>query len=424
MGLWQRLTGTEERAGGYSLENPAMSLASNSDELLKLLGGITGNGELPHVSIESGMKVPAVFMSVGFLSRCLASLPLHVYRKAEGGDAKRLDGDLQMLLNEAPNPEWTSDGWRRYMFQCVFTGGRGLTWIERRGSRVVALWPMDPDMTSIGRRNGRKYYRHGSNEYPAADVIDVPFMLKSNQLDSYSPILDNRETIGLALAMSNYAAQFFSSGGVPPLALEGPLPAGPEAFKRAMSDIKRAIDTAKKAALPFFGMPPGHSLKPIGIDPDKGQMTEARLFQLQEIGCRIYGLPPAFVGDLSKGTFSNTEQQDLQLAKHPITHWSKAFEDEVNLKLFGQRNRSRYAEHNLDGLQRGDWLTRINGIARAIQTSQMTPDEARGLENRPPDPTGAGAKLYMQGATVPLGTQAIMKPDNGEGGDAGDETKL
>lgn len=78
-------------------------------------------------------------------------------------------------------------------------------------------------------------------------------------------------------------------------------------------------------------MPPGYSLKSVGSDPDKGQMTEARLFQIQEIA-RAFQLPPVFLQDLSKGTFSNTEQQDLQLVKHLIGQWAKAFEDELNLK--------------------------------------------------------------------------------------------
>jgi HK97 family phage portal protein len=149
-------------------------------------------------------------------------------------------------------------------------------------------------------------------------------------------------------------------------------------------------------------------------------MTEARLFQIQEIG-RLYGLPPVFLGDLSKGTFSNTEQQDLQLVKHLIGQWAKAFEDELNLKLFGQRRRSRYVRHNLDGLQRGDFKSRIEALARAIQTSQITPDEARALEERPADPSGNGAKLYMQGATVPLGTViagSSTAPTDNQGGNA------
>ncbi|MGE4339583.1 MAG: phage portal protein [Pigmentiphaga sp.] len=384
-----------------SLEDPSYKLSENPEALLAMLGVLDAKNALPPVSIDAALGVPAVMCAVGFLSRAMASLPLHAFRGSEGGE--KVDGNLAMLLNEAPNEEVSSFEWRRHMWQQVFTGGRGMSWIERAGRTPVAIWPMDPKEVTVLRRNGRKFYRFDGRDYPAADVIDVTFMPKSDLVGAYSPIHLARKPIALAIAMNDFAGSFFASGGVPPLALEGPLPQWADAFKRAQNDIQRAIDLAKKSGLPFFGMPPGHKLSPIGIDPAKGQMTEQRLFQIQEIA-RIYGLPPAFLQDLSKGTFSNTEQQDLQLVKHVIGQWAKAFEDELNLKLFGQRRRSRKVKHNLDGMQRGAFKDRIEGIARAIQTGQMTPDEGRALEDRPPDPSGAGAKLYIQGATVPLGT--------------------
>ncbi|MDX3908893.1 MAG: phage portal protein [Sphingobium sp.] len=98
-----------------SLENPAIPLSSNSDELLQLLGVMSGNKDLPVVTIETALEVPAVFDAVGFLSRTLASLPIHAFRNADG-EMKRSGGDLQMLLNEAPNPEWSSYDWRKYMW--------------------------------------------------------------------------------------------------------------------------------------------------------------------------------------------------------------------------------------------------------------------------------------------------------------------
>jgi HK97 family phage portal protein len=412
MGLVNRLLGREGRSD--PLENPTIPISSGLDAWSAFFGEIGGKTTLPPVTIESALEVPAVLAAVNFLSSTLAALPLHTYRASD-----KVEGDLAMLLNEAPNPEWSSFAWRQYMWQQVFTGGRGLTWIERAGAKPVGLWPMDPTLTTVARVRGRKVYRFEAREYPAADVIDVPFMLRANQIDVYSPIHKGRKAIALALAMNDFASTFFGSGGVPPLALEGPLPSGNDAFKRAQSDIKRAIDLAKKAGTPFFGMPPGHQLKAIGIDPDKGQMTEARLFQIQEIARAFDGMPPAFLQDLSKGTFSNTEQQDLQIVKHNVGRRAKQFEDELNLKLFGQRRRARKVKHNLDGLQRGDFKTRSEGLARAIQTGQLTPNEARELEERPPK--AKGDILYIQGATVPLGTQPVLKaPKDDQGKDSAD----
>ena len=125
--------------------------------------------------------------------------------------------------------------------------------------------------------------------------------------------------------------------------------------------------------------------------------------QIEDVA-RIYGIPPVFLQDLTHGTFSNTEQQDLALTKHLISQWLKAWEQELNLKLFSGRSRNRFAEFNVDALQRGDFKTRMDGYAIAIQNAINTPDEVRAMENWPKK--GADAdKLHIQGATVPLGSQ-------------------
>lgn len=408
---WRDWLGVEQRS---SIENPTVPVSS--ENFLAFFGAQSGN--LPTVTIDSALTVPAVSAAVTFLSSSMANLPLHAFR-VKGDGSERIRGGIQRLLNEAPNPEWTSFGWRKYMWQQVFTGGRGVSWIERSGANVVAIWPMDPAATKVKRVAGRKLYAFDgkAEPYPAADVIDIPYLLKRDQLGSYSPIINGAKAIALALAMGNYAGDFFAGGGVPPLALSGPLPQGPEAMKRAMGDIHRAIEAAKASRKPVFPMPPGHELKQVGFDPAKGQMTEARRFQIEEIA-RVYNLPPVFLQDLTHGTFSNTEQQDLHLVKHLIAQWAKAFEEELNLKLFGPRGSARYVEHNLDGLMRGDFAARMAGLAQGIQNAILTPDEARALENRPPRPKGD--QLYIQGATVPLGSNVTTDGANGAAAPNGD----
>ena len=58
------------------------------------------------------------------------------------------------------------------------------------------------------------------------------------------------------------------------------------------------------------------------------------------------------------------------------------------------------AEFDVDGILRGDYMTRMNGNSLAIQTGQLTPNEARAQSNKPP--IEGGDQLYIQGATVPL----------------------
>lgn len=405
-----------------SVENPTVPISS--ENILAFFG--IEKASLPHVTISNALTVPGVLCAVTFLSRTLAAIPLHAYRKTEAG-AEKLTGPTALTIHEFPNPGMDGFKMRQFFWQQVFTGGRGLAWIERKGDEIEAIWPMDPRKVSVKRVGFDLVYTFEGKRYPASDVIDVPFMLKEDMVGHEGPIAKARKAIQLALAMGDYGANFFAGGGVPPLALEGPLPQGPQAMKAGIEDMWRAIDGAKGSQKPVFPIPPGHKLVQVGFDPAKGQMTEARLFQVQEFS-RVWQLPPAFLHDLSRGTFANVEQQDLNLIKHLLSQWVKALEGEMNLKLFGRKSLGeigrRYVEHNLSGLMRGDFKTRIEGIARGIQTGQLTPNEARELENRPRHSNPAADELLVQGATVVLGNASSPAPaampllgddDDGEG---------
>ena len=381
-----------------SIENPAVPVSS--ENFFAFFGLSSAN--LPAVTIDSALTVPAVWAAVAFLSRTLASLPRHAYRDTKDG-AKRVTGRIETVVNVAPNDGLGAFAFFQWFWTQVFTGGRGLAYIERTPQGIDSLWPMDPAKTTIKRVGLKVTYEFEGKIYDAADVIDVPFMRRSCGLRHYGPISQASKAIQLAIAMNDYGSNFFAGGGVPPLSLEGPLPANSDAMKRATADVMRSVEGAKNASEPIFAIPTGYKLNAVGLDPAKGQMVEARRFQVEEIA-RAFQLPPVFLQDLSRATFSNAEQQDLHLVKHLIGQWAKALEDEINLKFFGRSNSGRYVEHNLDGLLRGDFKSRMDGYGIAIQNGIRTPDEVRSLENLPAK-GGEAEKLYIQGATVPLGSQ-------------------
>jgi len=387
-----------KREARSSAEDPRVPVSAES--FLAFFG--VGSANLPAVTVDSALAVPAVFAAVFFLSRTMASIPLHAYSDSKEGP-KRVKGKLQTIIHDAPNPSMDSFKMWQYFWQQVFTTGRGLAWIERGPTQVEGIWPLNPSRTVVIRKGPKVVYEYEGQVYDAADVIDVPFALRSNMIDAYSPIFMGAKAIQLALAMGDYASNFFAGGGVPPLAMTGPLPKGAEAIQRAMEDVHRAIDAAKKSDKSIFPMPPGHDIKQVGFDPAKGQMTEARRFVIEEIS-RIYQIPPVFLQDLSRATFSNAEQQDLHLVKHLVGQWAQALEGEMNLKLFGQFSNTRYVEHNLDGLLRGDFLTRMEGITKAVAGGVLYPNEGRRLLNRPDDGNPLADQLFMQGATLPLGS--------------------
>ena len=203
------------------------------------------------VSTAEALAVPAFWAGVNFLSASLAALPLHVYKVTKNG-SERVEGGVNSLLQHAPNDETTSYAWRKYSFFQTFTGGRQFTWIERVPGRIVNLWPLDPTKVTLKRVNGKKVYCYSdggrAEEYAASEIIDLPFALAPDQLCHYSPVVMGAGALNLALAMEKYGAKFFKGGGVPPLALEGTMPSGPEASARALDQVSEVIIQAAAKA--------------------------------------------------------------------------------------------------------------------------------------------------------------------------------
>ena len=386
-----------------TIEDPRVPISNANIMQFLGIGGDSAAGE--RVTIDSALGVPAVWAAVNFLSGTMAGLPLHVYRRT-GEGRERVTGGLSNILHDAANEEMSSFEWRKYVFDQVFTHGRGVSFIERNAAgSIINLWPLEPENTAVRMRMGRKLYDYNDgvrrSTFLASEVIDIPFMLESDRTLHRSPLLTNRHAIGQAQAAMKYASGFFEGGGVPPFAVEGPIQS-PAGMQRASDDLGAAMRKAAKENRQALVLPSGHTIRTLGADPEKAQLVESQRFIIEQVA-RIYSIPPTFLQDLTHGTFSNTEQQDLHFVKHTIKRWVEQAEQEMNLKLFGRNSNSRFVEFNLDGLLRGDFKTRMDGYSQAIQNAVLKPNEARRRENLPDDPQGN--QLFVQGATVPLGQQ-------------------
>lgn len=393
--------GWNRKAETRNVEDPGVPVSSQA-LVTWLYGDGMSNSSGEVVTVETALGVPAIWQAVNFLSGTIAGLPLLVYRKTADG-RKRITDPLAEMLQKRINDEPTSSfEWRKYTMEQALTGGRGLTYIERSASgKVIALWPLDPLNSTVRRIDGRKVidYRDGRRtvRYESAEVIDIAAMLKPDRISHRSPIITNREVVAMAQAMTKYGGSYFRNGGVPPFAVTGNFQSG-KAMDRAADDLAAAVRKAAKEQRQALVMPAGLDIKSIGADPQKSQMIEAQRFVIEQIA-RIYNLPPVFLQDLSHGTYSNTEQQDLQLVKHTVKRWVEQIEQELNLKLF-PKGSSLYCEFSMDGILRGDFKTRMEGYASAVQNGILKPGEAREMENR--ERADGDDLLYMQGAMVPI----------------------
>lgn len=389
--------------GFGKLENRDATFTQAEPRTLLEIFGLSGPAS---VSMEEALGVPAVWAAVNFLSGTIAGLPLNVYDRDSRGVKKKVKASkinpIVSMLHDAVNEGASSFQWRYDMMSTgVLTEGRFVTYIERDSNdRPINLYPL-PGAVVERMGNGRKRYkvRIGGKDkaYDQAEVLDITFMLKPDLLNHRSPLRMCAVALGKAVNANEYGSKLFKNGGLPAFVLQGPFGSEKTAV-RASENIAEATKEAARKGSSVLAIPIGHKLEPLGSDPEKMQLVETQRFAVEEVA-RIYSLPPTFLQDLTHGTFSNTEQQDLHFVKHTLKRWIEQIEQEMNLKFFG-RDSSRFVEFNVDGLLRGDYKARMEGNSTAIQTGQLTPNEARALDNR--EPLGGGDQLFIQGATVPL----------------------
>lgn len=390
---------------------PADAFGANWQELLT--GGLSSAG-IP-VTMDTALRVPAFSAAVNVIANTIASLPLDVYQRKAGGGREEASGLLPTLLHDAPNEYQSSYEFWRCLLVAKLTGGRGLAWIERRDTGAVAgLWPMDPARTTVRMDGFRRWYEYndpkrGLQAYNASEVIDLPFMLMADSVTARGPLGLGRDAIALALAVNDWSSKFFNGGGVPPFMVKGNFQT-PGAAQRAADDFAAAIKKAASEQRMALTVPAEVDVKQLGANPEQSQTVELQRFCIEQIA-RLFGIPPTFLQDLTHGTFSNTEQQDLHFVKHTVLHHVRQIEQELNLKLFGQTRRGRFVEFNIDGLLRGDFTTRMEGWRAAINSALVTPAEARRSENWPE--IEGSDRLFIQSATVPLDQAGQPVPGNG-----------
>ncbi|MGX9171015.1 phage portal protein, partial [Corynebacterium striatum] len=365
------------------------------------------------VTERSAMQMTAVYSCVRILAEAIAGLPLHVYRtEKDGSKVKATDHTLYRLLHDEPNPEMTSFVFRETLMTHLLLWGNAYAQVIRNGlDEVIGLYPLMPNRMSVGRDDaGRLYYEYQTtSDEPAgqwsrirlssADVLHIPG-LGFDGLVGYSPIAMAKNAIGMAMATEDYGASFFANGAAPGGVLEHPgTIKDPSRVRESWQQTFGGARNANKVAVLEEGM----KYTPISVSPEQAQFLETRKFQINEIA-RIFRIPPHMVGDLEKSSFSNIEQQSLEFVKYTLDPWVIRWEQALTKTLLSPREKpSVFVKFNLEGLLRGDYVSRMNGYAVARQNGWMSANDIRALENLDRIAAADGGDLYLvNGNMLPL----------------------
>jgi len=378
-----------------------------------LSGGYNNVSGQP-VNQKTAMQLTAVYGCVRILSETIAELPLHLYKYENGNKVRAYDHPLYKVLHDLPNDEMTSFTFRELLMSNLCLDGNAYAQIVRnKRGEVIGLYPLLPENVEVRRDENNKIFytyivtddlENGKEDgrlynLKKDEVLHIPG-LGFNGLKGKSPLEMAANAIGSALAADRSAGRYYANAAMPSGVVEYPgTIKDPVTFReRWQKTFAGAINSGKTPILEE-----GMTYKPISISPQQAQFLETRKFSINEIA-RIYRVPPHMLADLEKSSFSNIEQQSLEFVKYTIAPWVARWEQSLNkCLLVGDQKNNYFFSFNLEGLLRGDYLTRMQGYQIARNSGWMSANDIRELENMNliPDEEG-GNKYLVNGTMTPL----------------------
>ncbi len=305
--------------------------------LLNMFGGQkTASGE--RVSESNSLVQPDIFACVNVLSDDIAKLPIHTYKRTDGGIERKPEHMSAHAVYARPNPYMTAFTWKKLMMTHVLTWGNAFSYIQFGAHGFPeALFPLRPDTTNayIHPTTGMLWYQTVING-KAVELYDYEVLhfkgLSTDGIHGKSPIGVVREHIGAQAAATKYNAKLYKNEATPRGILKVPAFLDEKPKENVRKEWKR-VNQGENIAIIDNGL----EYQSISMPLQEAQFVESMKFNKAQISM-IYKVPLHKLNELDKATFSNIEHQSIEYVRNTLQPWIVNFEQELNVKLFSDHD--------------------------------------------------------------------------------------
>ncbi len=352
----------------------------------QLFGSQSSSGK--SVTVDTAMRVSAVWACVRLIAETIATLPLGVYRRLpDGGRVADTNHPLYTVLAISPNEHMSPVQFWEAMVASMLLRGNAYAEQHRSAGRVIALTFLLPGRMRLEFKNSvlRYFYNYpdeGEREILAENLLHIPAFSLDGRI-GLSPICYGADIIGAAMSAEDAANGTFKNGMMPTVAFKVNRVLKKEQrdeFRQYVETVSGALNAGRSPVLEE-----GVTPESIGINPTDAQLLETRGWSVEEV-CRFFRVPPWMVGHTEKNTSwgSGLEQQVLGFLTFSLTTWLRRIEKSVGKQLMSPVDRmTHYAEFALEGLLRADSAARSAFYSSMTQNGIYTRDDCRVRENLP-----------------------------------------
>lgn len=362
------------------------------------------------VSAQTAMQLAAVFASVRVLAESMGILPFMLYRPKTAKRRRTLVTDHWLVrLMRRPNRFQNRFAWRLMLQGHLALRGNAYCQIVGDGAGGISeLLPLHPDrirpeLLSNGEYRWVYTGADGTTQRFTRDEVWHLSGLSDDGITGLAIVDQQRNVIGAAQAMQDYGARFFENDAKPTggwLEYPGKIP-NDETKKTLRKSIGESIGGKNRHKTLVLDQ--GMKYHEVGLTNKDSQFLEARNYSRTEIAA-MFRVPPHMIGDLSRATFSNIEQQSIDFWRGTMAPWAECWQASLEWLLGDDEDFE--AHFDFRALLRGDSVSRSQYLQSLVLSGVLMRNEGREMEGY--DPIDG-----LDEPLVPVNEREISQPQDG-----------
>jgi HK97 family phage portal protein len=334
-----------------------------------------------NVTTKKSFEIVAFFSAVSLISDTISTLPCGAYLRV---------GPIRRPLN--PRPVWLDQpdidlSTRAAFFQQVFSSllvhGNSYTRVFRDAQgQVVNLVNLNPEKVEVERSKiGRKVYIYQEENKPLSgdEIIHIVDLILPGDLKGLSRVETLKQSLGLNIALSDYAARFFGTGASAAGVIEFPGNLTSEQAKQLADGFDARHRNGTRRAHKTGVLSGGAKFVSTQLDPESSQALESRKFAVEEIA-RAFNVPLHLLGVPGTASYASVEQNNLQFVSMTLRPMAEKVEAAFSRLLPGDA----FIKFQFNDLLRADLEARIRSYSVGAQAGFYSTNDIRRLEDMPP----------------------------------------
>ena len=359
-----------------------------------------------NVTTKKSFEIVAFFSAVSLISDTISTLPCGAYLRI---------GATRRPLN--PRPVWLDQpdidlSTRAAFFQQVFSSllvhGNSYTRVFRDAQgQVVNLVNLNPEKIEVERSKiGRKIYRYQDEARPLTndEVIHIVDLILPGELKGLSRVETLKQSLGLNIALSDYAARFFGTGASAAGVIEFPGNLTSEQAKQLADGFDARHRNGTRRAHKTGVLSGGAKFVSTQLDPEASQALESRKFAVEEIA-RAFNVPLHLLGVPGTASYASVEQNNLQFVSMTLRPLAEKVEAAFSRLLPGDA----FIKFQFGDLLRADLEARIRSYSVGTQAGFYSTNDIRRLEDM--EPVEQGDQYRVPLANIALADTQVITDD-------------